>query len=101
MLAFYPNESTIDTKTTYNIVTPASLKQWARISVVQDLSIRLDKTIGRDCLCGYVEPEFTFYTWRPILLIVFVDAGLVFVSRMQDEPDSSLTRIDYKEAGQI
>ena len=60
-------------KCTYDIVTPASLYQWARVSVVQDFAQRLEKAVGRDCLAGHIEPIFSFDTWRPIFLVIGID----------------------------
>lgn len=66
--------------TTYDIVTPASLDQWTRVSVVQDFAQRLEKAIRGDRLAGHVEPILAFDTRRPVLFVIGSDTWWPYVS---------------------
>ena len=65
---------------TYDIVTPASLDQGSRITVVQNFALSLEVAIGRYGLGCKVEPVLSFNAVRPLCFVIGVDACWVYVS---------------------
>ena len=51
---------------TYNIITPASLDQRTRVSIIEDFALSLQVAVWRDRLSRHVEPILALDTLRPL-----------------------------------